>query len=114
MTCRPKQSTAILMSMTAPPAPLEVKDFDGQTIGTESLSLKVADPEVAKGLVHRYLVKVRNDMRQVQQFNSYPKYLQLNRAQLVLKREERSAAEAENPFLRRVAVGQEGAAIDPP
>lgn len=65
MTFRPKQSTAILMSMTAPPALLGVKDFDGQTIRTESSSLKVADPEVAKGLAHRYLVKVRNDMRQV-------------------------------------------------
>jgi len=51
------------MSMIAPPVPLEVKGFEGDVIGKEELSLKVADPETAKGLVHRYLVKVRRDMR---------------------------------------------------
>eukprot|EP00210_Caulerpa_lentillifera_P000890 g861.t1 len=61
ISCRP--TTSIRMSMVAPAAPLEVKNFEGETIGSESLSLKVADPEVAKGLVHRYVVKVRRDMR---------------------------------------------------
>lgn len=56
---------AVRMSMIAPPVPLEVKGFEGEVVGTEMLSLKVADPETAKGLVHRYLVKVRRDMRKV-------------------------------------------------
>ena len=53
----------IRMSIVAPPVPLEIKGFEGEVVGTDSLSLKVADPETAKGLVHRYVVKVRRDMR---------------------------------------------------
>ena len=52
------------MSMVAPPAELDVVQVDGTIQGTESLSLRVADQDKAKGLVHRYLVKVRRDMRQ--------------------------------------------------
>ena len=55
----------IRMSIVAPPVPLEIKGFEGEVVGNDSLSLKVADPETAKGLVHRYVVKVRRDMRKV-------------------------------------------------
>eukprot|EP00471_Norrisiella_sphaerica_P005971 CAMPEP_0184487926 /NCGR_PEP_ID=MMETSP0113_2-20130426/10418_1 /TAXON_ID=91329 /ORGANISM="Norrisiella sphaerica, Strain BC52" /LENGTH=344 /DNA_ID=CAMNT_0026870363 /DNA_START=40 /DNA_END=1074 /DNA_ORIENTATION=- len=50
-------------SIIADPVELQVKNFDGEVVGSESLSLKVARPETAKGLVHRYLMYARNSMR---------------------------------------------------
>eukprot|EP00466_Bigelowiella_natans_P002666 jgi/Bigna1/47204/estExt_Genewise1.C_110032 len=47
----------------ADPVKLEVKNFDGQVVGSDDMSLKVARPETAKGLVHRYLMYARNSMR---------------------------------------------------
>ena len=52
-------------SMVAPPAKLDVKSIDGSAAGTAELSLRVADPDTSKGLVHRYIVMVRQNMRQV-------------------------------------------------
>ena len=43
-------------SVTADPASLSVKNFDGETVGQAEMALKVARPETARGLVHRYLV----------------------------------------------------------
>mmetsp|Transcript_16973 Transcript_16973/g.23750 ORF Transcript_16973/g.23750 Transcript_16973/m.23750 type:complete len:341 (-) Transcript_16973:374-1396(-) len=50
-------------SIMADPVKLEVKNFDGQVVGSDDMSLKVARPETAKGLVHRYLMYARNSMR---------------------------------------------------
>lgn len=55
----------VKMSMVAPPVEYDIIKVDGSSGGTETLSLKVAEQDKAKGLVHRYLVKVRRDMRQV-------------------------------------------------
>jgi len=52
-------------SMVAEPAKLDVKKIDGGSSGTAELALRVAEPETSKGLVHRYLVMIRQNMRQV-------------------------------------------------
>lgn len=59
------QKCAVRMSMMAPPVEIKVQKVDGPSEGTETLSLKVADKDKAKGIVHRYLMKVRGDMRLV-------------------------------------------------
>lgn len=51
-------------SVVAEPASLDVKSVDGKSAGTAALSLRVADPDTSKGLVHRYVVMVRQNMRQ--------------------------------------------------
>ena len=51
--------------MVAEPASIAVKKVDGSSGGTATLSLRVADEETAKGLVHRYLVMVRQNARRV-------------------------------------------------
>ncbi len=53
------------MSAVAAPAELTVKSFDGESAGTEQLALKVADRSTANGLVHRYLITVRQNNRAV-------------------------------------------------
>lgn len=58
----------IQASKVAEPVELDVVSVTGESIGIEKLSLKVADDDKAKGLVHRYLVKVRRDMRKVKLF----------------------------------------------
>eukprot|EP00468_Gymnochlora_sp_CCMP2014_P009093 CAMPEP_0167763228 /NCGR_PEP_ID=MMETSP0110_2-20121227/13234_1 /TAXON_ID=629695 /ORGANISM="Gymnochlora sp., Strain CCMP2014" /LENGTH=328 /DNA_ID=CAMNT_0007650245 /DNA_START=80 /DNA_END=1066 /DNA_ORIENTATION=- len=50
-------------SILADPVELQVKDFAGEVVGQEDLALKVARPESAKGLVHRYLMYAQNSMR---------------------------------------------------
>lgn len=57
--------STVRMAMVAPSVEYDVVKVDGTSEGVETLSLKVADQDKAKGLVHRYLVKVRRDMRQV-------------------------------------------------
>ena len=52
-------------SVVAAPVSLDVKSADGKASSSVSLSLKVADPDTANGLVHRYVVMVRQNMRQV-------------------------------------------------
>ncbi|GMH33861.1 hypothetical protein BSKO_01695 [Bryopsis sp. KO-2023] len=59
-----QSKSVVRMSVVAPPAKLDVVKVDGSAQGTETLSLRVADSDKAKGLVHRYLVKVRRDMRE--------------------------------------------------
>lgn len=50
-------------AVTAAPASLPVKSADGADAGTEQLALKVARPETAKGLVHRYVVYTLQNKR---------------------------------------------------
>jgi hypothetical protein len=55
----------VAMSAVAAPAELDVKAFDGEAAGTEHLALKIADKSTANGLVHRYLITVRQNNRAV-------------------------------------------------
>ncbi|EFN52995.1 hypothetical protein CHLNCDRAFT_49059 [Chlorella variabilis] len=49
----------------AAPVALPVKKLDGSDVGSSaSISLRVADEDTANGLVHRYLVMVRQNARQ--------------------------------------------------
>ena len=64
MVCQ-RQSLVVRASAAAPPVPLPVKTLDGSSAGTASIALRVADEDTAKGLVHRYLVMVRQNARQV-------------------------------------------------
>lgn len=59
---RQQQQQTVCMSTVAAPASLEVKSLSGSAVGSEQLSLKVAE-ESARGLVHRYLVTVRQNAR---------------------------------------------------
>lgn len=52
-------------AVQARPASIEVKNFDGSSSGTQELALQVAGRNSAKGLVHRYLVTVRQNARAV-------------------------------------------------
>ncbi|KAG7674223.1 hypothetical protein Ndes2526B_g03974 [Nannochloris sp. 'desiccata'] len=47
----------------AEPATIDVKNLDGSSAGSAALSLRIADNETSKGLVHRYLVMVRQNAR---------------------------------------------------
>ena len=51
--------------MVAEPASIDVKGLDGSSKGSDTMALKVASEDKAKGLVHRYLVTVRQNARQV-------------------------------------------------
>jgi large subunit ribosomal protein L4 len=52
-------------AVAAKPAKVPVKSADGAAAGEIELALGVAPPETAKGLVHRYLVYVQQNARQV-------------------------------------------------
>lgn len=52
-------------SVQARPASIELKTFDGNSSGSQELALQVAGKDSAKGLVHRYLVTVRQNARAV-------------------------------------------------
>ena len=52
-------------AIVAKPASIDVKTFDGSSSGSQDLALKVAARNTAKGLVHRYLVTVRQNARAV-------------------------------------------------
>jgi hypothetical protein len=60
-----RPSFVVRASSVAAPVQLDVKKLDGSAAGSASLSLKVADADTANGLVHRYLVMVRQNARQV-------------------------------------------------
>lgn len=61
------------LTLCAPPrgatvsnlAIIPVRDWEGNAISEERLVLRVAEKATAKGLVHRYLVTVRQNMREV-------------------------------------------------
>ena len=50
---------------------MEVKAFSGEAVGSEQLSLKVADPYTAAGLVHRNVVTHRQNARRVRSIVVY-------------------------------------------
>ena len=52
-------------SRQAEPAQLTSKTFGAQDSGSEKLSLKVADPTASRGLVHRHVVLIQQNARQV-------------------------------------------------
>jgi len=52
-------------SKVAEPASLPVKSFAGADVGTADLALKVAGDDTARHVVHRYLVLVNQNARQV-------------------------------------------------
>lgn len=52
-------------SQIAPAVAIPVKTPDGGDKSSMDLALKVADPRTAKGVVHRYLITVRQNMRAV-------------------------------------------------
>ena len=54
------------MSLKASPAELTVRNIDGGEAGKASLALQIADPAKSTGLVHRYIVTIRQNARQVQ------------------------------------------------
>lgn len=64
--CIVSRSTAVVVrsSAVSAPATLPLKSVEGQDIGTAQMALKVAG-ETGKGLVHRYLVMVQQNARQV-------------------------------------------------
>ena len=62
-----RSQLCVRASQVAAPAGLEVKTLDGTAAGSASIALRVADESSAKGLVHRYLVMVRQNARQVRQ-----------------------------------------------
>ena len=49
--------------MAALAAQVSKVSFDGASAGTATLDVKVAKPDVAKGLVHKYVVMVRQNAR---------------------------------------------------
>jgi len=60
-----RQQMVVRASVMAEPATLDVKTLDGSSAGAASLALRVADADTSKGLVHRYLVLVRQNARRV-------------------------------------------------
>jgi large subunit ribosomal protein L4 len=50
-------------AITAQPVTVPVKSADGATVAEEQVALKIAKPETANGLVHRYLVYVQTNGR---------------------------------------------------
>lgn len=61
----PRKLLTVRAAVVAEPATLSVKSTSGSDAGTESLALKVAPENTSKGLVHRYLVYVRQNARRV-------------------------------------------------
>lgn len=61
------RTVCVKAAVAAAPASLPVKSADGADVGTEQLALKVARPETAKGLVHRYVVYTLQNKRRVSQ-----------------------------------------------
>jgi len=60
-----RRALQVSASLVAEPVSLPVKGLDGSSKGSENLALKVVEDDKAKGLVHRYIVTVRQNARQV-------------------------------------------------
>lgn len=60
-----QRAVVVRATVEAKPVSLPVKSADGADAGTEQLALKIARPETAKGLVHRYVVYVLQNKRRV-------------------------------------------------
>lgn len=54
-----------MAAQKAAPVDLQVKSIEGSDGGTGQLSLRVADPTKSKGLVHRHVVLIQQNARQV-------------------------------------------------
>jgi len=66
LASRSRSSTVtVRAAVAAQPVKVTVKSADGAVAGSEELALGVAPPTTAKGLVHRYLVYVQQNARQV-------------------------------------------------
>lgn len=52
-------------SQKAAPAELQIKSIGGSDSSTGQLSLRVAEPTKSKGLVHRHVVMIQQNSRQV-------------------------------------------------
>lgn len=74
-----RSTVTVRASVQARPASIEFKTFDGTSSGTQELALQVAGQKSAKGLVHRYLVTVRQNARAVR-----PSYFSINTRDCVL------------------------------
>lgn len=61
-----RPAVVVAATAVAAPATLPFKAVDGSSKGTQQLSLKVAE-DTAKGLVHRYMVLVQQNARQVRE-----------------------------------------------
>lgn len=59
------RAVTVHASRVAEAAVLPVKAFDGADVGTANLALKVAGDDTARHVVHRYLVLVNQNARQV-------------------------------------------------
>eukprot|EP00873_Tetraselmis_striata_P008357 jgi/Tetstr1/428621/TSEL_018610.t1 len=59
-----RRALQVSASVVAEPVSLTVKGLDGSSKGSENLALKVVEDDKAKGLVHRYIVTVRQNARQ--------------------------------------------------
>jgi len=59
-----RKQLLVQASVQAAPVALPVKKLDGADAGSDSIALRVADDDTANGLVHRYLVHVRQNARQ--------------------------------------------------
>lgn len=62
-----RTAVSVRAAVAAKPVQVPVKAADGASAGSEELALGVAPPTTAKGLVHRYLVYVQQNARQVLQ-----------------------------------------------
>jgi hypothetical protein len=65
LASRSRGALVVRAAVAAQPAKVTVKTADGAEAGTEELALGVAPATTAKGLVHRYLVYVQQNARQV-------------------------------------------------
>ena len=62
---RVQRRERVNVAVDAAAAQVEKLSFDGSKNGTAELDLKIARNEVAKGLVHKYVVMVRQNARRV-------------------------------------------------
>jgi hypothetical protein len=60
-----RQSFVVRAAVQAAPEALPVLKLDGSSAGEAQIALRTAGDETANGLVHRYLVYVRQNARQV-------------------------------------------------
>lgn len=63
--CCARRVVTVKAAVAAKPATVPVKSADGADVGIQSMALNVAPESSARGLVHRYLVFVRQNARRV-------------------------------------------------
>lgn len=60
-----QQALVVRASRVADPVLVDLKSFQGESVGKELLALKTADADTARGLVHRYIVMIQQNQRRV-------------------------------------------------